>query len=127
MVGETLKVHPDRVEALAARRVTVAQRKTVEGLVERRIATRKPAAYLLQRIYMRGVPFYIDERAIVPRSYIGEILDDEMFETLIDPAAVSSRARPLHWLRLSCDPCRDAVSEGQGRRRRSVEGCTRGR
>ncbi len=90
MVGETLKVHPDRVEALASRRVTAAQRKTVDDLIERRIVTRKPAAYLLHRIYMRGVPFFIDERAIVPRSYIGEILDDELFETLIDPGAVKS-------------------------------------
>ena len=39
---------------------------------------------------MRGVPFYIDERAIVPRSYIGEILDDELFETLIDPGQVNA-------------------------------------
>ncbi len=39
---------------------------------------------------MRGVPFFIDERAIVPRSYIGEILDDELFETLIDPGKVKS-------------------------------------
>ena len=51
----------------------------MSALVERRIRTRKPAAYLLKRIYMRGVPFYIDERAIVPRSYLGEILDSELF------------------------------------------------
>ena len=90
MVGETLKVHPDRVEALAGRRVTAAQRQRVLDLVEQRIRTRKPAAYLLQRIYMRGVPFFIDERAIVPRSYLGEILDGELFESLIDPSAVKT-------------------------------------
>ena len=39
---------------------------------------------------MRGVPFTIDERAIVPRSYIGEILGDELFESLIDPGAVKT-------------------------------------
>ena len=88
IVGETLKVHPDRVEALAQRRVTATQQRTVEATVARRIETRKPAAYLLKRIYMRGVPFHIDERAIVPRSYIGEIFDDELFETLIDPGKV---------------------------------------
>ena len=102
MVGETLKVHPDRVEALTERRVTAAQqRRVLEALVERRIRTRKPAAYLLQRIYMRGVPFYIDERAIVPRSYLGEILDDELFETLIrsrrrsSPCSISAPARAV--------------------------------
>ena len=90
IVGEILKVHPDRIEALAARRVTAAQQQAIDDLVERRIATRKPAAYLLRRIYMRGVPFFIDERAIVPRSYIGEILDDELFESLVESDAVKT-------------------------------------
>ena len=79
LVGETLGIHPDHVEARAGMAVTAAQRTKISALVERRIRTRKPAAYLLKRIYMRGVPFAIDERAIVPRSYLGEILDSEMF------------------------------------------------
>src|SRR6185436_9866789 len=74
--------------------VTAAQQKKIAVLVERRIRTRKPAAYLLNRIYMRGVPFYIDGRAIVPRSYLGEILDNELFtgdtfSLVPDPDAVS--------------------------------------
>ena len=90
IVGEVLMVHPHRVEALAKRRVTATQQMTVESVVEQRIETRKPVAYLLQRIYMLGVPFYIDERAIVPRSFIGEVLDDELFETLINPDGVKA-------------------------------------
>jgi ribosomal protein L3 glutamine methyltransferase len=90
IVGETLKVHPDRIEELAGRRVTAAQQQVIGDLIARRTETRKPAAYLLKRIYMRGVPFFIDERAIVPRSYIGEILDDELIETLIEPGKVKS-------------------------------------
>ena len=69
LVGETLGIHPDHIDARAGMRVTAAQRKKIDALVERRIRTRKPAAYLLKRIYMRGVPFYVDERAIVPRSF----------------------------------------------------------
>ena len=57
LVGETLGIHPDHVEARAGMRVTATQRKKIDALVERRIRTRKPAAYLLKRIYMRGVPF----------------------------------------------------------------------
>ncbi len=90
LVAETLRVHPDRIDELAKRRVTPAERMTVDDLVEQRIKTRKPAAYLVQRMYMRGVPFYIDERAIVPRSYIGEILDSDLLPTLVDPGAVKS-------------------------------------
>ncbi len=42
--------------------------------IEARVTTRKPAAYLLNRVYIQGVPFYVDERVIVPRSFIGELL-----------------------------------------------------
>jgi ribosomal protein L3 glutamine methyltransferase len=91
MVGETLGFHPDEIEAAAARRVTKANGDTIRALVEQRIATRKPAAYLLHKVYMRGLPFYVDERTIVPRSFIGEILDDHFGDgmQLCDPAKVS--------------------------------------
>jgi ribosomal protein L3 glutamine methyltransferase len=95
MVGETVGIHPDHIEARASMHVTAAQKKKIESLVARRIRTRKPAAYLLSRIYMRGVPFYVDERAIVPRSYLGEILDSEVFagedfSLVREPAAIRS-------------------------------------
>ena len=79
IVAETLSIHPDFVAARAAMPVTAAQQNKIAKLVERRIRTRKPAAYLLKRIYMLGVPFFIDERAIVPRSFLGEILASELF------------------------------------------------
>jgi ribosomal protein L3 glutamine methyltransferase len=50
--------------------------ESVEALVAQRIATRKPAAYLTNEAWLQGVPFYIDERAIVPRSLIAEPLAD---------------------------------------------------
>jgi ribosomal protein L3 glutamine methyltransferase len=75
LVCETLHLHPDQFEAFAAARVTAAEGKKIHEVIARRIATRKPAAYLVNKIYMRGLPFYIDERAIVPRSFIGELLD----------------------------------------------------
>jgi ribosomal protein L3 glutamine methyltransferase len=75
IVSETLGFHPDRFDEFAGKRVGAAQIARIRGVVDARIETRKPAAYLLHKIYMLGVPFYIDERAIVPRSYLGEILD----------------------------------------------------
>ena len=75
IVSETLGIHPDRFDEYAGRRATAGQAARIRSVVGARIKTRKPAAYLLNKIYMRGVPFYIDERAIVPRSYLGEILD----------------------------------------------------
>lgn len=50
--------------------------RQVQALVEQRIATRKPAAYLTGEAWLQGVPFHVDERAIVPRSFIAELLAD---------------------------------------------------
>ena len=58
------------------RAVTPEQQTQVQALVEERIATRKPAAYLTHEAWLQGVPFYVDERAIVPRSLIAEVLAD---------------------------------------------------
>ena len=67
--------HPlDRIDEHADEVVTPQQQAGVEALVAQRIATRKPAAYLTQEAWLQGVPFYIDERAIVPRSFIAEII-----------------------------------------------------
>jgi ribosomal protein L3 glutamine methyltransferase len=84
LVGETLRIPPERFERRAATRVTAGQQAKVLDLIEQRVRTRKPAAYLVRRIYMRGVPFYIDERAIVPRSYLGEILDSDLLSAVCD-------------------------------------------
>jgi ribosomal protein L3 glutamine methyltransferase len=75
LICETLHLHPDQFETFASARVTAAEGKKILDLIARRINTRKPAAYLVNKIYMRGLPFYVDERVIVPRSFIGELLE----------------------------------------------------
>jgi ribosomal protein L3 glutamine methyltransferase len=75
LVCEALHLHTDQFEIFANARVIAAEAHTILGLIEKRVATRKPAAYLVNKIYMRGLPFYVDERVIVPRSFIGELLD----------------------------------------------------
>jgi ribosomal protein L3 glutamine methyltransferase len=79
VVCEALHLPPDRFDTFAAARVTDGEHEQILDLIEARVATRKPAAYLLQKAYLRGIPFYVDERVIVPRSYIAEILDGELF------------------------------------------------
>jgi len=54
--------------------VLKADLNKVEQLIAQRIATRKPAAYLTQEAWLEGVSFYVDERVIVPRSLIAEVL-----------------------------------------------------
>ena len=75
IVCEALSLHPDQFEMFATARVAGHEAKKILSLIEQRVTTRKPAAYLINKIYMRGLPFYVDERVIVPRSYIGELLD----------------------------------------------------
>ncbi|PVE09295.1 50S ribosomal protein L3 N(5)-glutamine methyltransferase [Limnohabitans sp. Rim28] len=61
---------------VADQAVAAEQQAACAALIEERISTRKPAAYLTQEAWLQGVSFYIDERAIVPRSLIAEVLAD---------------------------------------------------
>jgi ribosomal protein L3 glutamine methyltransferase len=94
LVCEALYLHPDQFEAFAGARVTAAEGKIILDLIARRVTTRKPAAYLVNKVYMRGLPFYVDERAIVPRSFIGELLDShfggEDAALINDPTQIGS-------------------------------------
>jgi ribosomal protein L3 glutamine methyltransferase len=90
LVCEALRLHPDQFETFAMAHVTAAEGKEILDLVERRVASRKPAAYLVNKIYMRGLPFYVDERVIVPRSFIGELLDSHFDGGDADPAEIES-------------------------------------
>lgn len=56
------------------------QIEACQTLVNQRINTRKPAAYLTQEAWLQGIPFYIDERSIVPRSLIAELIADGDFD-----------------------------------------------
>jgi ribosomal protein L3 glutamine methyltransferase len=93
LVGEALHLPPERFDAFSRARVTGAERAAVLRLIEARVRSRKPAAYLVRRAYIQGVPFYVDERVIVPRSYLGEILAGELFAegdfSLVDPHKVT--------------------------------------
>ena len=91
LVGEALHLPPDRFDPSSRARTSAAARAAVDTLVEARVRTRKPAAYLVHKAYLQGVPFYVDERVIVPRSFLAEILAGDLVgdDGLIDPARVT--------------------------------------
>jgi ribosomal protein L3 glutamine methyltransferase len=64
------------LDDMADQAVNAEQQAACAALIEERINTRKPAAYLTREAWLQGVSFYIDERAIVPRSLIAEVLAD---------------------------------------------------
>jgi ribosomal protein L3 glutamine methyltransferase len=71
---EALHLPIDTLDPFLDARLTHSERAHLLALIEARVQTRKPAAYLLNRAYIQGEPFYVDERVIVPRSFIGELL-----------------------------------------------------
>ena len=74
IVLEGLHLPIDRLEPFLDACLTMPERLRLNDLIERRVKERKPAAYLLNRAYIQGERFYVDERVIVPRSFIGELL-----------------------------------------------------
>ena len=99
IILEGLHLPIDKLDPFLDARLMPDERARLAGLIEARISTRKPAAYLLNRAYVCGVPFYVDERVIVPRSFIGELLSGEMFSgggaSLIDDPESVTRVLDL--------------------------------
>ena len=61
--------------------ISAALIQSCQALIEKRIQTRKPAAYLTREAWLQGIPFYVDERSIVPRSFIAELIAEGAFDT----------------------------------------------
>ncbi len=92
---DSLDLPIDTLDPFLDARLTAPERQLLAERIEARVATRKPSAYLTGRSYIQGIRFRVDERVIVPRSHIGEILfseyltDDEPVY-LPDPISVES-------------------------------------
>jgi ribosomal protein L3 glutamine methyltransferase len=75
----------DALDEVAEQALIAQQCAAVEALVDQRIATRQPAAYLTGEAWLQGVPFFVDERTIVPRSLIAEVLCEGTLDVWLDP------------------------------------------
>jgi ribosomal protein L3 glutamine methyltransferase len=81
-----LELPLDELDAHADRELQPHELQGARELLQRRITTRKPAAYLTREAWLQGVPFYVDERAIVPRSFIAELLADGSIDPWLSEA-----------------------------------------
>jgi ribosomal protein L3 glutamine methyltransferase len=90
LVLHTLHLPFDRLDSFLEARLIHAERAELFGIVERRVNERTPAAYLTREAWLGEFRFYVDERVIIPRSYIAELLPGALEPWLPDPASVQS-------------------------------------
>jgi len=88
LILHTLHLPIDQLDPWLDARVLPAEGLALGDIVHRRISTRKPAAYLTREAWIGNCSFFVDERAIVPRSYIGELLADGLPGVVSDPMKV---------------------------------------
>jgi ribosomal protein L3 glutamine methyltransferase len=90
LLTRVLKTPHERLGAVLGRSLTERQRDLAERIVEERIRTRKPMAYLLKEAWLGDHRFYVDERVIVPRSFIAELLRDQLAPWIDEPKRIRS-------------------------------------
>jgi ribosomal protein L3 glutamine methyltransferase len=88
----------DELDSVANRELAAEELERIQTLVQQRIDTRKPAAYLTNEAWLQGLPFYVDERVVIPRSLLAEALADGAIDDAFE-AAHEGRS-PLHVLDL---------------------------
>jgi ribosomal protein L3 glutamine methyltransferase len=79
LILETLRLPVDDINPWLDATLLASERQALADLIRTRIETRMPAAYLVRRAYIGSLSFYVDERVIVPRSYIGELMLSGIF------------------------------------------------
>ncbi len=77
LVLDSLDLPIDTLDPFLDAKLTAQERTLLAERIDARVTTRKPSAYLTGRSYIQGIRFIVDERVIVPRSFIGEILFSE--------------------------------------------------
>ena len=107
LVLQALELPWDFDPAFYDSKVTTTEHNRLADLIRKRIVERKPAAYLLNQAWFCGMPFYVDERVLVPRSPIAELIEHGFQPWLgmrvwsvfsIFAAAPAVLASPVPWL-----------------------------
>ena len=88
LVLHALKLPPDRLTPFLTRNVTLKEHQCALRLIEERIRRRVPAAYLTREAWLGDYRFYVDERVIVPRSYLAELLHGRLAPWVTQPARI---------------------------------------
>jgi ribosomal protein L3 glutamine methyltransferase len=89
LILHTLHLPLDRLEPFLDASLTHGESEQVQAVIERRVRERLPAAYLTHQAWLGEHPFYVDERVIVPRSHIAELLREQLAPWIENPDAVT--------------------------------------
>jgi ribosomal protein L3 glutamine methyltransferase len=95
LILHTLHLPIDAIDPWLDARLLPVERLALRNIIEERISSRKPAAYLTREAWIGGSSFYVDERVIVPRSYIGELLGDDGLQGVVSDRAAIRRILDL--------------------------------
>lgn len=88
LVMQTLNLEWSADEEILSARVLPSERAAIAETLRRRVNDRTPLAYLLNLSYFCGLPFYVDERVLVPRSPIAELIDDQFLPWVQNPQRI---------------------------------------
>jgi ribosomal protein L3 glutamine methyltransferase len=95
LVMSALHLPMDTLNNFFDARITNAERSKLSQLLEQRISSHTPTAYLVKEAWLQGLKFFVDERVLVPRSFIAELLNDDLSPWI--SGASRKRCRHLHW------------------------------
>ncbi|NNM79208.1 MAG: 50S ribosomal protein L3 N(5)-glutamine methyltransferase [Gallionella sp.] len=90
LILHTLHLPLDRLEPFIDARLTAIERAEILNIIQRRVQERIPAAYLTREAFLGEYSFYVDERVIVPRSFIAELLRTQLSPWIAEPEAIGS-------------------------------------
>jgi len=90
LVLHTLHLPLDRLEPFLDAALTHTEMFEVLNIIEKRVEQRIPAAYLTHQAFLGEFSFYVDERVIVPRSFIAELLHEQLVPWIVEPEDIRS-------------------------------------
>ena len=90
LILHTLHLPPDRLDPFLDARLTDMERAEVLNIIQQRVEQRVPAAYLTHEAFLGDFSFYVDERVIIPRSFIAELLLEQLAPWIAEPEEIGS-------------------------------------
>ena len=90
LILHTLHLPLDTLEPFLDARLTLQEKNALLTMLGQRVETRVPAAYLTREAWLGDFRFYVDERVIVPRSFISELLREQLSPWIAEPGAINS-------------------------------------